>query len=78
MANKVFYRPGTLEIMGMSDGEDSILLPGGEPYPYIETNEPHDIMHNLVIEKDKKGAPKLFYKEGTLKSEAKAPNEKKK
>lgn len=64
--NKVFYRPGTLEVIGMSDGEDSILFPDGKPFPYIETDESHEALPNLIVELNDKKEPELYYKKGSL------------
>lgn len=64
--NKLFYRPGTLKVIGISDGEDSILLPNGKPFPYIETDEPHESLPNLIIKLDKDKKPVLYYKKGSL------------
>ena len=64
--NKVFYRPGTLEVIGMSDGEDSIQFMDGSPYPYIQTEEPHESLSNLVVELNEKEEPELFYIKGSL------------
>jgi hypothetical protein len=46
---KIFYDEKTLEIKGMSDGEDSMQ------FPYIETTENYHSLTNLAIEiKNKK------------------------
>lgn len=40
---KIFYRPTDLQIIGMSDGENSINM------PYVETEADYHSTHNLLI-----------------------------
>lgn len=40
---KIFYRPESLQIMGMSDGEDSMN------FPYIEVEENYHSTENMKI-----------------------------
>jgi hypothetical protein len=44
MTTKVFYNPFTLEIVGFSDGDDSMI------YPFIETEYDLAIIGNFKIQ----------------------------
>ena len=59
---KIFYHPGTLKIMGMSDGEKSL-----GHYPHIAVEQPYHSTSNLKLEKGKDGQLKVTHKRGTLK-----------
>lgn len=42
---KIFFNPKTLEIKGMSDGENSL------DFPYVEVEEDYHSYENLTVEK---------------------------
>lgn len=56
----IFYKPETLQIMGMSDGEASMQ------YPYIEIDEYYHATDNLYLEKNEAGEIELKFKKVTL------------